>query len=137
MGLSVLIASLKSERATYVLSIIICMYVHSSFILRRVWYLCPPTQEWRKLDCHEPCPVERSCHAAVCIGYGLEHPQLLVIGGWDENLEVLNDCWMLDIMSGNWREVRLQKLRCVSMKCDCKVFHILLRIATELHNIHT
>ena len=63
-------------------------------------------QEWRKLDCHEPCPVGRSYHAAVCIGYGGEHPQLLVIGGWDEDKTVLNDCWMLDIVSGSWREVR-------------------------------
>ena len=63
-------------------------------------------QEWRKLDCHEPCPVERTYHAAVCIGYGGEHPQLLAIGGRGENLTVLSDCWMLDIVSGNWREVR-------------------------------
>ena len=63
-------------------------------------------QEWRKLDCHEPCPVVRAYHAAVCIGYGGEHPQLLVIGGKSHGLKALSDCWMLDIVSENWREVR-------------------------------
>ena len=63
-------------------------------------------QEWRKLDCHEPCPGERTHHAAVCIGYGGEHPQLMMLGGLGVGRTVLNDCWMLDIASGNWREVR-------------------------------
>ena len=62
-------------------------------------------QEWRRLDCHKPSPEERSHHAAVCIDNGGEHPKLMVIGGLAGE-RTLNDCWMLDIMSGNWREVR-------------------------------
>ena len=61
-------------------------------------------QEWSKLDCCEPCPVGRSHHAAVCLEG--EHPLLFVTGGKDQRINVLNDCWMLDILSGNWREVR-------------------------------
>ena len=64
-------------------------------------------QDWRKLGPHEdPCPVERSCHAAVCLGYGGDHPQLLVTGGKHENGAILNDIWMLDLLSGRWKEVR-------------------------------
>lgn len=55
----------------------------------------------------------RSHHAAVCIGYEGERPQLMVIGGLDEKYEVLNDCWMLDIVSGNWREVRWYFVSCL------------------------
>ena len=53
----------------------------------------------------EPCPVERSAHAAVCLGYGGDRPQLLVTGGLDDNKEVLNDTWMLDVTNGKWTEV--------------------------------
>ena len=63
-------------------------------------------QEWSKLDCHGPCPVRRSPHASVCVNYGGEHPLLFVTGGEDKNFKDLSDCWLLDIVSGNWREVR-------------------------------
>ena len=42
----------------------------------------------------------------MCLGYGEDHPQLLVIGGRDKNMTVLHDTWMLDLKSGIWREVR-------------------------------
>ena len=66
-------------------------------------------QHWSKLDYHEgePCPVGRSGHAAVCLGYG-DHPQLLVTGGRGVANKVLGDAWMLDVQSGRWREVRPQ-----------------------------
>ena len=56
----------------------------------------------------EPCPVRRSYPAAVCLGYGGDHPQLLVTGGLSTRTKVLSDAWMLDLQSGNWREVRIQ-----------------------------
>ena len=67
-------------------------------------------QHWSKLDCQEPCPKERSDHAAVCLNYGGEHPQLLVTGGWNGECDgrlrkVLGDCWILDVDVGKWREV--------------------------------
>ena len=44
-------------------------------------------------------------HAAVCLGYGGDHPQLLVTGGLDAGHKVLSDAWLLDVKSGQWREV--------------------------------
>ena len=52
----------------------------------------------------EPWPVERSYHAAVCVGYG-DRPQVLVTGGWNGSLNTLSDMWLLDVDTGKWREV--------------------------------
>ena len=69
-----------------------------------LWYL---SQEWTKLEKPEgaPCPVGRSYHAACCLNYGEEHPQLLVTGGVDKNGNTLQDAWILDVNSGRWRKV--------------------------------
>ena len=53
----------------------------------------------------EPRPVGRSNHGAVCLGYGGDHPQLLVIGGREGSRKILKDVWMLEVESGHWREV--------------------------------
>ena len=53
-----------------------------------------------------PWPAERSRHAACCLNYGHDHPQVLVTGGRDKNGNTLNDVWILDVKSGRWREVR-------------------------------
>ena len=58
----------------------------------------------------EPCPVGRSFHAAVCLGYGGDHPQLLVIGGKDADDHVLGDAWLLDMQSRKWIEVRFSSM---------------------------
>ena len=50
--------------------------------------------------------MERSLHAATCLGYGGDRPQLLVTGGRDKFNMILNDVWILDLASGRWREVR-------------------------------
>ena len=64
-------------------------------------------QHWSKVEhpVGEPCPVGRTSHAAVCLGYGGDHPQLLVIGGLAADDHVLGDAWLLDVQSGKWREV--------------------------------
>ena len=69
-----------------------------------LWHL---SQEWTKLERPEgtPCPVERAGHAACCLNYGEEYPQLLVTGGVDKNDTTLQDAWILDVKSGRWREV--------------------------------
>ena len=71
-------------------------------------YTC--MQHWKKLVHQEgePCPVARSGHAAVCLGYGGDHPYILVIGGLDVNKTDLCDAWMLDLQSGKWKEVRVR-----------------------------
>ena len=65
------------------------------------------SQEWTKLEKPEgaPWPEGRSGHAACCLNYGEDHPQLLVTGGWDNNDNILHDVWILDVNSGRWREV--------------------------------
>ena len=50
-------------------------------------------------------PVGRACHAACCLGFDSECPQLLVIGGGTTDNEGLNDAWIYDLQSRNWKEV--------------------------------
>ena len=50
--------------------------------------------------------MERSWHAACCLNYGEEHPQLLVSGGRDKDSNTLRDLWVLDVEAGTWKEVR-------------------------------
>ena len=64
-------------------------------------------QHFSKMDTQgESCPKARYRHAAVCLGYGGDHPQLLVTGG-DDGRRVMSDVWLLDVQSGRWREVRV------------------------------
>ncbi len=55
----------------------------------------------------EPWPVEREDHAACCLNYGQDHPQLLVHGGQDSDDKTLGDMLILDIETGKWTEVSL------------------------------
>ena len=55
----------------------------------------------------EPWPVERSSHAACCLNYGQDHPQLLVYGGLDNGNKVLGDMWTLNVDTVKWTEVSL------------------------------
>ena len=66
------------------------------------------SQEWTKLERQEGarCPVERSSHAACCLNFGQDHPQVLVTGGLNKDGNTLSDMWILDVKSGRWREVR-------------------------------
>ena len=63
------------------------------------------TQNWRKSG-DGPLPEERSSHAACCLKYGQQFPQVLVSGGLDRQGKPLADLWILDIERGNWRKVR-------------------------------
>ena len=74
-----------------------------------VCMLCHFSQEWTKLERPEgaPWPVERDSHAACCLNYGEEHPQLLITGGVDNNATTLQDAWILNVQSGRWSEVRM------------------------------
>ena len=64
-------------------------------------------QQFSKMDTQgESCPKGRDSHAAVCLGYGGDHPQLLVTGGFD-GIRALSDVWLLDVQSGRWKEVRV------------------------------
>ena len=76
-------------------------------IIMHVYVLCHLSQQWTKLERAEgaPWPVGRSSHAACCLNYGEEHPQLLITGGVDIYDNTLQDAWILDVNSGRWREV--------------------------------
>ena len=50
-------------------------------------------------------PKERSDHAACCLNYGQEYPQVLINGGVDDDLETLGDSWLLNVALGTWKEV--------------------------------
>lgn len=63
-------------------------------------------QQWSPISKQGNWPKARWYHAACCLNYGEEHPQLLVSGGERSN-EVLQDCWILNVDSGNWEEVSL------------------------------
>ena len=50
-------------------------------------------------------PKERDDHAACCLNYGQEHPQLLISGGTYKGNQIIGDAWLLDVASGTWKEV--------------------------------
>ena len=71
---------------------------------------------WTKLERPEGAtwPVERTDHAACCLNYGDDHPQLLVTGGVDKKNKTISDGWVLDVNTGRWREVRDGGCVCVT-----------------------
>ena len=56
-----------------------------------------------------PWPEARAFHAACCLNYGQQFPQLLVTGGLGKDRKLLGDIWTLDIERGKWRKVTLKK----------------------------
>ena len=54
----------------------------------------------------EPWPVERSIHAACCLGYAGDHIHLLVTGGRGRDDKALRDIWLFDLSLKKWKEVR-------------------------------
>ena len=82
--------------------------------VRNILFICSTGEHLVR----EPHPMGRAAHAAVCVGYGGDHPQLLVIGGMAaDDYHVLEDAWMLDVQSGKWREVRFQSSYMLSSLC--------------------
>ncbi|XP_064393790.1 uncharacterized protein LOC135341208 [Halichondria panicea] len=53
----------------------------------------------------EPWPVGRAGHAACCLNYGQDHPQLLVYGGLGNGSKALGDMWTLNVDAVKWTEV--------------------------------
>ena len=54
-----------------------------------------------------PWPEGRAGHAACCLNYSQQYPQLLVSGGLDRQNRPLGDVWILDVERGNRRKVRI------------------------------
>ena len=53
----------------------------------------------------QPWPAARGSHAACCLGFGSERPQLLIVGGIDSSNKTIGDAWIFDFYSQSWREV--------------------------------
>ena len=51
--------------------------------------------------------MPRDSHAACCLNFGDDYPQLLVTGGQDINNKALDDAWILDVHARTWRKVNL------------------------------
>lgn len=54
-----------------------------------------------------PWPEERARHAACCLNYGKDYPQILLTGGRDRHDKPLTDAWILDVDRKRWRKVSL------------------------------
>ena len=52
-----------------------------------------------------PWPKKRSSHTACVLNYNQEFPQLLVVGGLDENTQPLGDMWLFSVDHGMWTKV--------------------------------
>ncbi len=63
----------------------------------------------------EPWPVGRSLHAACCLNYGQDHPQLLVHGGVGNDKKTLG---ILDVDTGKWTEVSTTHIAILCFVCN-------------------
>ena len=83
-------------------------------------------------DSHVPCPRQRHC--ACLIGESTAHPQLIIFGGEDDNSELLNDFWSLDLSSvfasdkkkPKWTRLQLPEsaLSCLAPRAAARLFSI-------------
>ena len=69
----------------------------------------------------EPWPVERAGNAACCLGFGSQHPHLLVTGGLGNDDKTLRDAWLFDVTNRSWKEVSLMhtKLSNLQVTSEC------------------
>ena len=82
----------------------IYMYTCISLVIHYNKFIVSIIQHWESVKPTLPdevWPVERHSHASIIIN----GTTLVVIGGLDEGHQVLNDCWLLDIIQMKWREV--------------------------------
>ena len=83
-------------------------------------------QNWSKQKKYgsESWPEKRAYHAACCLNFGEEFPQLLVTGGLSVHNKPLRDAWILDIEGRKWRQVRLKlnAIACIASATSYIVF---------------
>ena len=92
-------------------------------------------QHWLPKSTNSEQPRERYFHAACALSPTL----LLVSGGWDGGAD-LDDCWILDLVTRTWTEVRHW---CVVVECHicymltlgvCKALEHITRVYLYLHD---
>ena len=70
-----------------------------------IYYFFLPLQHFTKLSpAGTPGPIPRAYHASTIISTST-HDHLLVMGGEDDDVGILSDCWILDPASRRWSEV--------------------------------
>ena len=92
--------------AVYIIDLITMVIIHQCLLYRcQIFSL----QTWSNISKSEgeSWPEERSNHAACCLNYGQQYPQLLVTGGGNTENKPIADAWILDIERKHWRNVRL------------------------------
>ena len=92
----------------YIIDLITMVIMLKSFNIY-IQTLMSSLQTWGNLNRSEggSWPEERSSHAACCLNYGQQYPQLLVTGGLNRDKQPLADAWIFDIEKGRWRKVRM------------------------------
>ena len=93
------------------LAIIICQVHHYNIIslayikLLKLTVIIFQTVSELKRKKGQPWPTGRDAHAACCLGFGSDNPQLLIIGGIDSYDKTIGDAWIFDFSSQTWRKV--------------------------------
>ncbi len=80
-----------------------------------------------------PQPSPRSRHAAVCLDYNNNSPQLLVAGKHDG--EASSDVWCLNVQTQSWQKVRSYHYSIAQMIIDVDVNKLSLISLQLLHNL--
>ena len=69
-------------------------------------------------------PDARQNHAACCLNFDQDFPQILVSGGVNNKLKKIHkDVWLLDVKTGTWKEVYM----CMSVRnasCNNPIRHL-------------
>ena len=97
---------MSKMNTVYIIDLITMVIIHrNSTVQSQIFSL----QTWSNLSKSEDesWPEKRSKHAACCLNYGQQYPQLLVTGGVNTEDKPRADAWILDIERKNWRNVRL------------------------------
>ena len=74
----------------------------------------------------EPWPIERTYHAACCLGFDSQHPHLLVTGVLDTDNKALRDAWLFHVTNRRWKEVSevYKYLSVCHLGCTLLSFHL-------------
>ena len=86
----------------YVIFTAMYMYLQNMYVY--ALHILPISQHWSKLHISGKKPPARSSHTACCLSGTVNHPFLIVVGGWDGTC-VFSDVWLLDVADGSWSEV--------------------------------
>ena len=63
-------------------------------------------------------------HAACCLGFNTEHPQLLVSGGRNCNDKSLRDVWKFDLTLNRWEHVSHTHAACLCYNSIISILNI-------------